>query len=135
MKASNKYKLIDLFCGAGGLSLGFSDLFGHNFQSIWANDFNQYAADTYNANFGNHCITGDIVDILNNPKIAIPSADIVIGGPPCQGFSLLNKNRNGDERRSLWRPFMEVVERSGAEVFVMENVPQLLGSQEFEEIA
>lgn len=129
-----KYKLIDLFCGAGGLSLGFSGVFGHPFESIWANDFNQYAANTYNANFGKHCIVGDIVDLLDNPKIRVPKADIVIGGPPCQGFSLLNKNRKGDKRRSLWRPFMEVVKRSGADIFVMENVPQLLNSEEFQEI-
>ncbi|WP_288185469.1 DNA cytosine methyltransferase [uncultured Sporomusa sp.] len=131
----NKYKLIDLFCGAGGLSLGFSNLFGHNFEPVWANDFNQYAADTYNENFGKHCIVGDIVDLLNDPEVKIPAADIVIGGPPCQGFSLLNKNRDGDVRRHLWRPFMEVVERSGAEIFVMENVPQLLNSEEYEDIA
>lgn len=133
--ANHKYKLIDLFCGAGGLSLGFSETFSRNFNSVWANDFNKYAADTYNINFGNDCIIGDIVDILDDPQIEIPNADIVIGGPPCQGFSLLNRNRNGDKRRSLWRPFMEVVERSGAEIFVMENVPQLLGSEEFEEIS
>ena len=133
--AYDKYKLIDLFCGAGGLSLGFSNIFGHKFKPVWANDFNRYAADTYNENYGNHCVVGDIVDLLDDPQIVIPAADVVIGGPPCQGFSLLNKNRNGDRRRSLWRPFMEVVERSAAEIFVMENVPQLLDSEEFEEIA
>lgn len=129
-----KYRMIDLFCGAGGLSLGFSQAFGHPFESIWANDFNQYAANTYNKNFGNHCVVGDIVDLLADSHTIIPSAEIVIGGPPCQGFSLLNKNRNGDTRRTLWRPFMEVVERSGAEIFVMENVPQLLQSDEIKEI-
>ena len=129
-----KYKIIDLFCGAGGLSLGFSEKFGHPFEPVWANDFNQYAADTYNKNFGNHCVVGDIINILDNPNTVIPSADIVIGGPPCQGFSLLNKKRDGDVRRALWRPYMEVVERSGADIFVMENVPQLLQSSEFNEI-
>ncbi|VBB05622.1 dna methylase c-5 cytosine-specific active site [Lucifera butyrica] len=133
---NKKFKLIDLFCGAGGLSLGFAGKeFGHNFKSIWANDFNQYAANTYNANFGKHCVVGDIVDILKDPKVKIPEADVVIGGPPCQGFSLLNKNRDGDPRRHLWRPYMDVVERSGAEIFVMENVPQILDSAEFEDIA
>lgn len=131
---AKKYKLIDLFCGAGGLSLGFSQSFGHNFETVWANDFNQYAANTYNKNFGNHCVVGDIIELLANPHIEIPHADIVIGGPPCQGFSLLNKKRNGDKRRTLWQPFMEVVKRSDAEIFVMENVPQLLNSEEFAEI-
>ena len=129
-----KYRVIDLFCGAGGLSLGFSEKYGHPFEPVWANDFNQYAADTYNANFGSHCVCGDIIDLLDDPNTVIPSADIVIGGPPCQGFSLLNRNRNGDSRRALWRPYMEVVERSGASIFVMENVPQLLQSDEFKEI-
>ncbi len=132
--AKQKFKLIDLFCGAGGLSLGFSEAFGHSFEPVWANDFNRYAANTYNANYGNHCVVGDIIDLLNDPTLEIPEADIVIGGPPCQGFSLLNRNRNGDSRRSLWKPFMEVVERSHAKVFVMENVPQLLTSDEFKEI-
>ena len=131
----NKFELIDLFCGAGGLSLGFSNVFGHDFVSVWANDFNKHAADTYNKNFGNHCVVGDIVDLLSDPHMQIPLADIVIGGPPCQGFSLLNKKRNADNRRSLWRPFMEVVERSEAKVFVMENVPELLTSAEYDEIA
>ena len=129
-----KPRLIDLFCGAGGLTLGFTRLTGHSFEPVWANDFNQYAAKTYNANFKNHCIVGDIVDILQDPKTKIPKADIVIGGPPCQGFSLLNKFRDGDVRKELWRPFMEVVQRSEASVFVMENVPQLLGSCEYGEI-
>lgn len=129
-----KYKLIDLFCGAGGLSLGFSQRSGRPFEFVWANDLDRYAAATYNENFGEHCVVGDIVELLNDPGLQLPSADVVIGGPPCQGFSLLNKKRAGDKRRSLWRPFMEVVERSGADVFVMENVPQLLDSAEFEEI-
>lgn len=133
--AKQKYKLIDLFSGAGGLSLGFSEVFGHAFESVWANDFNRYAADTYNVNYGNHCVVGDIIELLKDPTITIPEADVVIGGPPCQGFSLLNRNRDGDIRRSLWKPFMEVVERSKAKVFVMENVPQLLTSDEFNEIA
>ncbi|CAH2031503.1 DNA cytosine methyltransferase [Trichlorobacter ammonificans] len=132
----NRYqpKLIDLFAGAGGMTLGFTKLTGHSFQPVWANDFNEYAAKTYNANFGNHCTVGDIVDILQTPKTVIPQADVVIGGPPCQGFSLLNKYRDGDPRKQLWRPFMDIVERSGASVFVMENVPQLLESFEHGEI-
>jgi DNA (cytosine-5)-methyltransferase 1 len=132
-KTNQSPKIIDLFSGAGGMSLGFSSEFDHEFDHVWANDFNKSAAETYSANLG-PCMPGDIVDLLNSAKIEIPKADIVIGGPPCQGFSLLNKNKAGDPRKQLWRPFFEVVLRSGAEVFVMENVPQLKDSPEHEEI-
>ncbi len=133
-KSRTAFKLIDLFCGAGGMSLGFTEHFGHHFKSVWANDFNKYCVATYNANFGNHCLSGDIVDILQDPAVTIPRADVVIGGPPCQGFSLLNKKKENDPRNQLWRPFLEVVERSGATVFVIENVSQLLGTFEHGEI-
>ena len=129
-----RYRLIDLFSGAGGMSLGFSEAFGQPFQAVWANDFNQFCVDTYNENFGAHSVAGDIVEILEEGKVDIPKADVVIGGPPCQGFSLLNKNRENDPRKELWRPFLDVVERSGASIFVMENVPQLLGTFEHGEI-
>jgi DNA (cytosine-5)-methyltransferase 1 len=128
------FRLIDAFCGAGGMTLGFSRQFGHAFHAVWANDFNDHCVETYNTNFGEHCLPGDIVDVLNDGSLTIPQADVVIGGPPCQGFSLLNKNRQGDPRKQLWRPYFEIVERSGAKVFVMENVPQLLGSFEHGEI-
>lgn len=126
-------KVIDLFSGAGGLTVGFAWLSRYPYETVWANDFNAYAADTYNKNFGDHCVVGDIVDILAS-DVKIPEADVVIGGPPCQGFSLLNKNRALDPRKALWLPFMEVVRRSGAKAFVMENVPQLLGTDEHEAI-
>jgi len=134
LKDPKRYRLIDLFSGAGGMSLGFSEVFGQPFQSVWANDFNQSCVDTYNENFGPHCVAGDIVEILNQTKFEIPQADVVIGGPPCQGFSLLNKNRENDSRKELWRPFLEVVKKCGASIFVMENVPQLLGTFEHGEI-
>ena len=124
------FTLIDLFAGAGGLTLGFTEEFGHTFRPAWANDWDAAAAATYSANFGTHCFHGDIHSLFADPTIEIPEADLVIGGPPCQGFSLLNKQRNGDARRELWRPFLEVVSRAGARAFLMENVPQLLGSHE-----
>ena len=128
------FRTIDLFAGAGGMSLGFSKLLGHPFVPVWANDFNQDAVATYNANFGPHAVCGDIVSLLESPDVHIPEADVVIGGPPCQGFSLLNKNREGDPRKELWRPYLEVVRRCKASVFVMENVPQLLGTFEHDAI-
>ncbi|MGC9196489.1 MAG: DNA cytosine methyltransferase [Syntrophobacteraceae bacterium] len=130
LRCSKRPRLIDLFSGAGGMTLGFTEFSGHLFEPVWANDSNVYAARTYNANFGNHCLIGDIVALLHDTSVKIPPADIVVGGPPCQGFSLLNKLRTNDPRKQLWRPFIEVLARSGATVFLMENVPQLIGSAE-----
>ena len=133
------FKLIDLFAGCGGFSLGFEQVGSGSsgekkaFEPVWANDSGEAAAETYRANFAAPCDSREITRVLEG-KRSFPSADVVVGGPPCQGFSLLGKNRsegaggNGDPRNELWRPFMEVVERSGAQVFVMENVPRLLGS-------
>lgn len=125
-------KLIDLFAGAGGFTLGLQQYFGNHLQPVWANDFNDAAATTYNANFGDHCTSGDIVTILETKPEQIPQADIIIGGPPCQGFSLLNKQRSEDPRKQLWIPFMEIVALSNASMFVMENVRQLLNTPEHE---
>lgn len=135
---SNPFRLIDLFSGAGGMTLGFTNILDEKgndvFKPVWANDFDEDAADTYNVNFGDHCTYGDIIDLLNDSSLKIPDADIVIGGPPCQGFSLLNKDREVDPRKQLWRPYMDIVDRSDAKVFVMENVRQLLSSAEIHEI-
>lgn len=134
LDARERFRLIDTFAGAGGMTLGFSSSFGHVFECVWANDFNEDCAATYNENFGHRCHQGDIEAILRDPSSRIPKADVVVGGPPCQGFSLLNKNRGTDPRRQLWRPYFEIVARSAASVFVMENVPQLLGSFEHAQI-
>lgn len=127
-------KLIDLFCGAGGMTAGFTEMCGHYFEPVWANEWQPQAWETYCANFGRHGVCGDIVSALEDPKVHVHRADVVIGGPPCQGFSLLNRQRDGDPRRHLWRPFMQVVKRSRASVFVMENVPQIIGTLEEQDI-
>ncbi|WP_337995904.1 DNA cytosine methyltransferase [Oleispirillum naphthae] len=128
------YKLIDLFAGAGGLSLGFTDRrFGGGFRSVLAMDLDPAAVKTYCANFGDHGVCADIEEWLASDR-PIPKADVVIGGPPCQGFSLLNKRRQGDARRQLWQPYMDFVERAEAQAFVIENVAELRSSPEYEEI-
>lgn len=127
------YRVIDLFSGAGGMSLGFTKASSTRaFKPVMALDNEKAAATTYAANFGDHAVTQDIESWLQTSDV--PEADVVIGGPPCQGFSLLNKNREGDVRRALWEPFLDVVERSGAVVFVMENVTELFRSQELKDI-
>jgi len=128
------YKLIDLFSGCGGMTLGFTDpRFCGGFESIFSIDHDKAATASYALNFGSHAAFGDIEKWVN--EYTTPKADIVIGGPPCQGFSLLNKDRIGDMRRALWQPFMDIVEMCDASVFVIENVPGLLGSPEHNAIA
>ena len=130
-----KYKIIDLFCGCGGLTQGFFET--KRFEIVFANDNDKAAIQSYQMNFdrhGRHADCRDIIDLVENTPELIPQADVVIGGPPCQGFSLLNRNRIGDKRRELWQYYMEVVRLSGARMVVMENVPQLLDSLEFSQI-
>jgi len=128
------YKLIDLFCGAGGMSLGFIDPdFCGGFECVWAVDNDSAALATHHANFGGKVVCGNIEEWLEQ-RPRIPQADVVIGGPPCQGFSLLNKKRAGDCRRALWEPYLDVVERCGAQLFVMENVSELYRSEELDQI-
>jgi DNA (cytosine-5)-methyltransferase 1 len=79
--ASPNYRLVDLFCGAGGLTLGFSHFYGQVFTPVWANDFNAYAVKTYEKNFGCHCSTDDILEITEKRLNEIPKANMVIGGP------------------------------------------------------
>ena len=128
------YKLIDLFCGAGGMTLGFVDeRFCGGFKPVLAMDLDKPAIATHEANFGGVTVNDPIEDWLaHDPDV--PQADVVIGGPPCQGFSLLNKNRRGDIRRALWEPYLDIVELSGARMFVMENVSELYRSPELGQI-
>jgi len=128
------HKLIDLFSGAGGMSLGFVDpRFCGGFECVLAVDNDNASLATHHANFRGKVVCGNIEEWLEgDPRI--PKADVVIGGPPCQGFSLLNKKRVGDHRRALWEPYLDVVERCGAKLFVMENVSELYRSEELTQI-
>ena len=103
------------------------------FVPVFANDWDDSAIASYKANFdlqSEHSLTEDIVKLTNDSSFKFPKADVVIGGPPCQGFSLLNKKRKGDPRRTLWYQFVKATEECEAKVVVMENVRQLLTSPE-----
>jgi len=115
------------------MSLGFVDpQFCGGYEVLLAIDNDPAAVATHEENFGGETVCGNIEEwLLEND---VPEADVVIGGPPCQGFSLLNKNRDGDQRRALWEPFIEIAHQSGAKCFVMENVAELYRSPELEEI-
>jgi DNA (cytosine-5)-methyltransferase 1 len=123
--------MIDLFAGCGGMTRGFVD--SGRFEPILAVEIDPSAAATYAANFvpdgvaaDQHVTTERIEDVG-----AFPIVDVVIGGPPCQGFSPLNRDRVGLERRALWREYLRALRESGARAFVMENVPELLRSGEY----
>ncbi len=116
---------MDLFSGCGGLTRGFLD--SRKFKATFSVEWNEDAAATYRANFGDHVFCGPIERVDS-----FPSVDVVIGGPPCQGFSPLNMRQVGLERRTLWREYLRALEEAEPDAFLMENVPQLLRSAEYE---
>lgn len=113
-------KAVSLFSGAGGLDLGFR-MAGH--EIVWANDLYEDAVQTYRKNIGGHIVLGDIRDISTDD---IPNCDIVIGGFPCQGFSVANtKRRVGDERNELYKQLIRVIKAKEPKFFLAENVKGL----------
>lgn len=107
-----------------------SGFVGQGFNPVLAVEWNRYAASTYAANFGEeHTYWGDIKDVLED---GVPAADIVIGGPPCQGFSNLGSKDVDDPRNKLWKSYLEVVEQAHPKVFVIENVDRFRSSSEFQ---
>ena len=112
--------VISVFSGAGGLDLGFVRA-GHKI--VWANDNDPEAVETYRHNIGAHIVLGDIRDI-NTTKI--PFGDILIGGFPCQGFSVANWRRSvTDPRNYLFREAARVLKHKQPRFFLMENVSGL----------
>jgi DNA (cytosine-5)-methyltransferase 1 len=108
-------KLIDLFSGAGGMTRGFVD---EGFTPVRAVESDLSAAATYAANFGEeHTIWAPVEEVT-----AVPGADVVIGGPPCQGFSNLGKRDGTDGRNDLFEQFLRVAQAAEARMFVFENV-------------
>ena len=110
-------KVVSLFSGAGGFDLGLISA-GHKI--VWANDIFEDAADTYENNLLSHVDRRDIRDI---PSTEIPDADLIVGGFPCQGFSVANWNRTvNDERNFLYREMVRVIQEKQPGYFVAENV-------------
>lgn len=141
--------VVDLFAGCGGFTQGFhefrpsgEDGSGPVFRSIAAVEHDKAAAATYAANFGPLRVdaarpsvrmhVGDIQDW--EPATADIGADVVVGGPPCQGFSALNRAKAGLERNSLWYEYVIAVKLIVPRIFVIENVDRFLKSAEFEDL-
>lgn len=113
--------ITSLFSGAGGLDLG---LIQAGNEVIWANDIDPDAVDTYRANIGSHIICRDIKEISVDE---VPETDVVVGGFPCQGFSLANLKRDvSDERNQLYRYFYTIVKTKQPKYFLAENVKGIL---------
>jgi DNA (cytosine-5)-methyltransferase 1 len=115
---------MDLFSGCGGLTRGFLD--SRKYRAVYAVECDEDAAATYRTNFGDHVFCGPIEQVEEFPKV-----DVIVGGPPCQGFSPLNMRGVGLERRTLWREYLRALEEARPDAFLMENVPQLLLSAEY----
>lgn len=118
--------VIELFAGCGGMLLGF-----HNsgYKTVLVNEWDAAACESIRRNITERVSQCAIQEIEHFPK-----ADVVVGGPPCQGFSNLGERLPMDPRRQLWRQFMRAVGEIQPKAFIMENVPPLLKSQEYVEI-
>ncbi|SNT21640.1 DNA (cytosine-5)-methyltransferase 1 [Granulicella rosea] len=111
-------KVVDLFCGAGGMSQGFSKA---GFDVILAVDKNKAAVRTYSKNFGHPALELDLANTAD-----IPSATVIVGGPPCQGFSSAGSRRSDDSRNTLVGVFARIVAQQLPSAFVFENVEGFL---------
>lgn len=125
--ATKRYSFIDLFSGCGGLSLGFEL---SDFEGILAIDFWQDALTTYSMNRDNaRTFCGDLSSISPSEikqRYNINDVDVIIGGPPCQGFSVAGKRIIEDKRNELYKAFVNFVRVFKPKAFVMENVPTIL---------
>ncbi|MGV8858043.1 DNA cytosine methyltransferase [Rhodoglobus sp.] len=124
-------RTLDLFAGAGGLSLGF-ETSALDFEPVFAVEIDPSAAATFAGHFDCEVETGSIaaIDIF-------PAADVIVGGPPCQGFSPLGKNRNQESRselNELWQQYLRAVRQVQPAAFVIENVPEFQKSSQFLEL-
>ena len=117
-----KYRVISLFSGAGGMDLGFINA---GFDIVWANDFFKEAVESYKKNVDDRIVYGDITKI--DSKEMPDDIDLVIGGFPCQGFSVANTKRSmKDERNFLYKEMLRVIDDKKPKFFVAENVKGIL---------
>lgn len=130
---NNSPTLVDFFCGAGGMSLGFAQ---NGFKVLLSNDIESVCTETYSFNHleipKNRIITDDIKKIVDNvDKYINEDVDVIIGGPPCQGFSMANRQRIIDDPRNiLYKYYVKGVETLKPKFFVMENVKGMLSVAE-----
>jgi DNA (cytosine-5)-methyltransferase 1 len=113
-------RVLSLYAGAGGLDLGFAQA---GFELAWANERDRHACRTYAHNLGAHIVEGDLLSVeIPSPSEGI---DVVVGGPPCQGWSRMGRMDPDDPRSNHVHRFLDVVESVSPIAFVMENVANL----------
>jgi DNA (cytosine-5)-methyltransferase 1 len=122
--------VLDLFSGAGGMTQGFHG--SGAFRTVRAVEMDPQAAASFAATFGDVVHVGSISDWLANCDV--PSVDVVVGGPPCQGFSTLGKQDAEDERNALWHDYALTIVRAQPRYFVLENVGAFLKSRQFADL-
>lgn len=116
-----KYDVVSLYSGCGGMDLGFKQ---EGFNIKWANDIDPFACETYKKNIGDHIHCGDIETI---DLTKLPDCDVMLGGFPCQDFSMIWKRQGIDSKRgNLYRYFVEAVRLKQPKVFIAENVKGLV---------
>lgn len=121
-----KPNVVSLFSGAGGMDLGFIQ---SGYRVLWANDFQKDAVNTYQKNLGNHIVYEDITKITKEQLPKEP-VDVVLGGFPCQGFSVANTKRSMEDKRNfLYLELLRIVKELQPKFFVAENVKGLLSMQ------
>jgi DNA (cytosine-5)-methyltransferase 1 len=129
VKTEDAPRIIDFFCGAGGLSLGFSQ---EGFKVDLANDYEDVCIETFRYNHpevpDDRVILGDIRNIVDHIEDYIANEiDVVIGGPPCQGFSSANQQRIIDDpRNELYKYYLKAISKIAPKFVVMENVKGML---------
>ncbi|MGN0338255.1 MAG: DNA cytosine methyltransferase [Lachnospiraceae bacterium] len=129
---AKEFRVLDLFCGAGGLSWGLHK--NTNFKTMVSLDFDSNAAYTFKKNMPEtEVMVGDIIESTIKEKIIAlakeKKVNMIVGGPPCQGYSMKGKKLGlADPRNFLFREYLNIVERLQPEVFVIENVKGLLTS-------
>ncbi len=123
----NHFTVIDLFCGAGGFSEGFRQA---GYSIVSGIDNNNFALETFSRNFTvtiaiNEDLSSSINGSLNYYSLP-KKVDVIIGGPPCQGFSIAGKRISDDPRNKLYRVYIDLIEKFDPSAVVMENVPAIL---------
>ncbi|MDN3495280.1 DNA cytosine methyltransferase [Planococcus sp. APC 4015] len=131
--ATQTISVLDLFAGAGGLTAGFHAA-SERYRVARAVEMDTAAAATFDATFGPDLVYRGGIETWLKEEVP-PDVDVIIGGPPCQGFSMLGKRDSGDQRNYLWQEYAATILRAQPKYFVVENVAAFAKSQQFHDLS